>query len=68
MLQHILETELMRLRIGTREAIVVGLIVTTLLVTCYYHSQEKETTVSRIGHFHVPYLTENLTVYANFSM
>lgn len=57
----------MRLRIGTREAIVVGLIVTTLLVTCYYHSHAKETTVNRNGHFHVPYLTENLTAYANFS-
>jgi len=58
----------MRLRIGIREAIVVGLTVTTLLVTCYYHSHEKETTVNRTGHFHVPYLSENLTIYANFSI
>ena len=51
----------MRLRIGIREAIVIGLTVTILLATCYYHSHEKETTVKRTGHFHVPYLTENLT-------
>jgi hypothetical protein len=57
----------MRLRIGTREAIVVGLTVTTLLVTCNYHSHKKETTVNSIAHFHVPYLKENLTTYANFS-
>ena len=63
-----LETELMRLRICTREAIVVGLTGTSLLVTCYYHSHKKETTVNRTGHFHEPNLTENLTTYTNFSI
>jgi len=67
MLYEILETELMPFRIGTMEAIVLGLTVTALLFTCYYHSHEKGTTVNKIGNFHVPHLTENLTTYANFS-
>lgn len=58
----------MRLRIGIREAIVVGLAVTTLLVTCYYQSHGKETTVNMTAHFHVPFLTEKLIIYANFSI
>ena len=31
----------MRLRLGTREAITVGLTATAFLVTCYYQSYKK---------------------------